>query len=202
MVPYSHPAIHYQRCRQNSLRDPDADGQHMIGIREERQSDIGDVRKLNEKAFSQAYGSAPEADLVDRLRLNVPGILSLVAVKGDQIVGHIMFSTVRIEGRTIIEGMGLAPMAVLPELQHQGIGSRLVRAGIEILKSRGSPFIIVLGHPEYYPRFGFEPASQRGILSQWEGVPDEAFMILILNEKVMSGVQGVARYRGEFDEVA
>jgi putative acetyltransferase len=101
-----------------------------------------------------------------------------------------------------VDGMGLAPMAVLPELQHQGIGSRLVRAGIEILKSQSSPFIMVLGHPEYYPRFGFEPASHRRIRSQWEGVPDEAFMILILNENAMSGVHGVARYRGEFDEAA
>ena len=132
--------------------------------------------------------------------MSAPGLLSLVAVQDDQIVGHIMFSPVRIEGQMTVDGMGLAPMAVLPELQHQGIGLRLVQAGIEILKSRSSPFIIVLGHPEYYPRFGFEPASHRGVRSQWEGVPDEAFMILVLNAEAMSGVQGVARYRDEFDE--
>jgi putative acetyltransferase len=172
----------------------------MISIREERPKDIAEVRKLNEITFMQAFGWAPEADLVDRLRLSAPGLLSLVAVQDDQIVGHIMFSPVRIEGRMPVDGVGLAPMAVLPELQQQGIGSRLVKAGIEILKSRSLPFITVLGHPEYYPRFGFEPASRRGIRSQWEGVPDEAFMILILDEKVMSGVHGVARYRAEFDE--
>jgi putative acetyltransferase len=91
-------------------------------------------------------------------------------------------------------------MAVLPELQHHGIGSQLVQAGIEILKGRGHPFIIVLGHPEYYPRFGFKRASVHGIRCQWEGVPDETFMILILNDEAMFGASGVARYRNEFDE--
>jgi putative acetyltransferase len=172
----------------------------MICIREESPEDIGDVRKLNEKAFMQAFDQAPEADLVDRLRKNCASILSLVAVRDDKIVGHIFFSPVRIEGEKIVDGMGLGPMAVLPELQHQGIGSRLVQAGIGILKNRGSPFIIVLGHPEYYPRFGFELASHRGIRSQWKGVPDEASMILILDENATSGMHGVARYRGEFDE--
>jgi putative acetyltransferase len=174
---------------------------NMICIREERPENVGEVRKLNEIAFMQAFGPAPEADLVERLRENCASILSLVAVQDDRIVGHIIFSPVRIEGDKTVDGMGLAPMAVLPELQHQGIGSRLVQAGIEILKNQGSPFIIVLGHPEYYPRFGFELASHNGIRRQWEGVPDEAFMILILNEKAMSGVNGVARYRSEFDEV-
>ena len=78
--------------------------------------------------------------------------------------------------------MGLAPMAVLPAWQRQGIGTLLVKRGIEMLKRRSCPFIIVLGHPEYYPRFDFERASGTGIRSQWEGVPDEAFMILILDQ--------------------
>ena len=96
--------------------------------------------------------------------------------------------------------MGLAPMPVLPRFQRQGIGSRLVRAGIATLKKARCPFIIVLGHPEYYPRFGFMPASKRGFTCQWEGVPDDAFMVLILDETSMSGVSGVARYRAEFDQ--
>lgn len=175
-------------------------GDNVICIREERPEDIEEVRKLNEKAFTQAFGQAPEADLIDKLRENCPNILSLVAVLDDQIVGHILFSPVGIESDKIVEGMGLAPMAVHPEFQRQGIGSRLVQAGLEILKSQGSPFIIVIGLPEYYPRFGFEPASHSGIRSQWEEVPDEAFLILILNEKAMSGAHGIARYRGEFDE--
>ena len=102
--------------------------------------------------------------------------------------------------RRTIEGMGLAPMAVLPAWQRQGIGTLLIKRGIEMLKSRSCPFIIVLGHPEYYPRFDFERASNYGIRSQWEGVPDEAFMILILDREAMQGVSGVARYRNEFDE--
>lgn len=162
--------------------------------------DIEKVRKLNEKAFTQAFGQAPEAALVDTLRENCANILSLVAVQNDQVIGHIYFSPVKISGDKIIEGMGLGPMAVLPEFQRRGIGSQLVQAGIEILKRRGYTFIIVLGHPEYYPRFGFKRASHSGIRSQWEGVPDEAFMIRILNEEAMIGVYGIARYRNEFDE--
>ena len=139
----------------------------MICIREERPVDIENVRKLNEKAFTQAFGQAPEADLVDRLRENCSNILSLVAVQNDQVIGHIYFSPVNISGDKIIEGIGLGPMAVLPEFQRRGIGSQLVQAGIEILKRRGYTFIIVLGHPEYYPRFGFKRASHSGIRSQW-----------------------------------
>jgi putative acetyltransferase len=96
--------------------------------------------------------------------------------------------------------MGLAPMAVLPEFQRQGVGSGLVQAGIEILRESKCPFIIVLGHPEYYPRFGFEPASRYRIRSQWEGVPDPAFMILWLDKTMTNHVSGVAKYRDEFDE--
>lgn len=172
----------------------------MICIREEKSEDIEEIRKLNEKTFMQTFGQAPEASLVDRLRENCPSILSLVAVQDDQVVGHIVFSPVKIEGDRTLDGMGLGPMAVLPEFQHRGIGSRLVQAGIEILKNQGSPFIIVLGHPEYYPRFGFELASHSGIRSQWDGVPDEVFMILILNENAISDISGVARYSSEFDE--
>jgi putative acetyltransferase len=96
--------------------------------------------------------------------------------------------------------MGLAPVAVLPEFQNRGIGSELTRRGIEILRGMEAPFIIVLGHAEYYPRFGFEKASRYGIVSQWGGIPDEAFMILILNSEAMESVSGVARYRNEFNE--
>jgi putative acetyltransferase len=172
----------------------------VICIREEGPKDIGEVRKLNEITFMQAFGQASEANVIDSLRENCANILSLVAVQDDQVVGHIFFSPVKIDGDKVIEGMGLGPMAVLPKLQRQRIGTQLVQAGIEILKGRGYPFIIVLGHPEYYPRFGFKRASHSGICSQWEGVPDEAFMILILNHEAMFGACGVARYRNEFDE--
>jgi putative acetyltransferase len=169
----------------------------MIIIREERPEDEEAIRAVNEKAF----GQPAEAIIVDKLRKNCPGFLSLVALEGDEVVGHILFSPAKIEGSTkTIDGMGLAPMAVLPERQRQGIGTLLVNRGIEMLRSRSCPFIIVLGHPEYYPRFGFERACVHGIRSQWEGVPDEAFMILVLEQEAMKGASGVTRYRDEFDE--
>ncbi len=88
-------------------------------------------------------------------------------------------------------------MAVLPDRQRDGIGSKLVRRGLDELRERNCPFVIVLGHPEYYPRFGFEPASKRGVRCKWE-VPDEVFMILVLDEAAMAGVSGLAHYRSEF----
>jgi len=118
------------------------------------------------------------------------------------VVGHILFTPVVVESaQRLVVGMGLAPMAVLPECQRQGVGSRLVRQGLDILGKSGCPFVVVVGHPEYYPRFGFEPASKHGLTSQWEGVPDAAFMVLILDEHTMAGVSGVARYRKEFDQL-
>lgn len=97
--------------------------------------------------------------------------------------------------------MGLAPMGVPPARQREGIGSRLVEYGLKILKERGCPFVIVLGHPEYYPRFGCELASKHSLKSPWgEAVPADAFMVLIMDEIAMKGVSGVARYRDEFNE--
>ena len=168
----------------------------MVEIRKEQPQDIPIIHRVNKRAFGQLL----EADLVDRLRRNCKELLSLVAVVGNEIVGHILFSSVRVEGEgTTAEGMALAPMAVLPEYQRQGIGSELVRAGITRLTSSGCAFVIVLGHADYYPRFGFEPASRYGVRSEWE-VPDDAFMILVLSESVKQGISGVARYRPEFAE--
>jgi putative acetyltransferase len=96
--------------------------------------------------------------------------------------------------------MGLAPMAVLPDMQRRGIGTQLINAGVEELRKRRCPFIIVLGHAGYYPRFGFEKASLYGIMCQWEGIPDEAFMILWLDRTKAGSVSGLAKYREEFSE--
>jgi len=134
------------------------------------------------------------------LRDVCPDVLSLVAESDGEIVGHILFSPVTVEGGSRSrQGMGLAPMAVTPDRQRQGIGSALVTAGLQMLREQGCPFIIVLGHPDFYPRFGFVPAFRHGLRCQWEGVPDAAFMVLVLDEATMAGVRGVARYRDEFD---
>ena len=167
-------------------------------IRPERPDDVARVRDLN----TQAFGQPAEAHLVDTLRANCADAISLVA-DDNGVVGHILFTPVTIErtGPPLV-GMGLAPMAVHPDRQRGGLGSPLVTRGLEMLRERGCPFVVVVGHPEYYPRFGFRPASSRGLASQWEGMPDEAFMVLVLDESAMAGVSGVAKYRGEFDAVA
>lgn len=168
----------------------------MTEIRVEEAQDVSQVRTLNELTF----GQPAEADVVDKLRVVCGDYLALVA-DDEGIVGQIVFTPAVVEepGRRAV-GMGLAPLAVIPERQRQGIGSALTRRGLEILRERGCPFVIVLGHPEYYPRFGFERASAHGLTCQWEGIPDEAFMVLILDADAMEGVTGVAAYRDEFNE--
>jgi putative acetyltransferase len=164
----------------------------MIKIREEKAEDYNVVRVINDKSF----GQPDEGRIVDKIREACEEIISLVAVENEKIVGHIFFSPAEInhKGKTI-KGMGLAPMAVHTEYQNKSIGSLLVKKGIKKIKISGCPFIIVLGHEKYYPRFGFETASKYGIKPQWEGVPDEAFMIMILDKETMAGVSGVATYR-------
>jgi putative acetyltransferase len=169
----------------------------MITIRPEHPRDAAGVRYVNERAFGQPL----EANLVEKLRERCHEALSLVADEGDRVVGHIMFTPVVVEdGTRRTVGMGLAPMAVVPERQRQGIGSQLVRRGLEILRERECPFVIVVGHPEYYPRFGFESAAKHGLRCQWAGVPDEAFMALILDATATAGLSGLVTYRPEFSD--
>ncbi|MFA5260987.1 MAG: N-acetyltransferase [Candidatus Omnitrophota bacterium] len=167
-----------------------------IVVRGEQVQDISGIREVNQLAFGQEQ----EGRIVDVLRDSCRDILSLVAVYRDRIVGHVFFSPASISTKErMITGMGLAPMAVLPEFQRKGVGTTLVRTGIFSLRARTCPFIIVLGHPQYYPRFGFKKASIYHIQSEWD-VPDEAFMIMILDDIAMKGVQGTVRYRPEFAE--
>lgn len=168
-----------------------------IIIREERPEDIAGVRLVNELAFDRPG----EADLVDALRAAGAVTLSMVAVSDAGVVGHILFSpvVVKSEARTW-DAVGLGPMAVLPAWQRRGVGSQLVRAGLDGLRDRAHLAVIVLGHPDYYPRFGFRRASELGI--RWEhDAPDEAFMVRELAPRALQGVQGVASYRPEFDAV-
>ena len=167
----------------------------MIEIREERADDIAAVRDLNRRAFGQDQ----ESNIVDALRANGAALLSLVATLNGQVVGHIMYSPLSIDGK--FEGAALGPMAVLPQCQRRGIGSRLIEAGNRKLKDDGCPFIIVVGHADYYPRFGFKPASEHGIKCEWD-VPDNVFMLLVLDQAKMAGVAGLAKYRPEFSSVS
>ena len=167
-----------------------------LEIRDEGPGDLDSIRSVNDEAF----GQRGEGRLVDSLRAACPDeFLSMVAVEGGELIGHICFSPVALhppEGETML-GMGLAPMAVRPADQSRGIGSRLVRAGLARLAARRCVFVVVLGHPEFYPRFGFVPASQFGVRCDWE-VPDEAFMILWLDEDG-ERIGGQVKYRPEFD---
>ena len=165
----------------------------MIEIREEHHEDIAAIREVNRRAFGQEQ----EANLVEALRSNGAALLSLVAILNGQVVGHIMYSPITVGGVT---GAALAPMSVLPEHQRNGIGSKLIETGTQKLKAAGQPFIIVLGHADYYPRFGFVPANTHGVTCEWE-VPAEVFMLLVLDQAKMQGVSGLAKYRHEFSTV-
>jgi putative acetyltransferase len=168
-----------------------------VTVRREIPADHADVRRVNELAFMQPA----EADLVDALRAAGAATLSLVAVHEGRVMGHILFSPVTVASPSgDFVAVGLAPMAVLPELQKQGVGSLLVRAGLNELRHAGHEVVVVLGHPGYYPRFGFARAGAHGI--RWEhDAPDEAFMVLELRPSALRGRGGVVRYRPEFDAV-
>jgi putative acetyltransferase len=166
-----------------------------IEIREESAGDVAAIRDLNTCAFGQEQ----EANIVDALRSNDAVRLSLIALVDGRLVGHIMYSPITIGGK--VTGAALGPMAVLPEYQRRGVGSELVERGNKQLEKDGCPFIIVLGHAEYYPRFGFGPASAHNVRCEWD-VPDNVFMLLVLNEAKMRGVSGLANYRHEFSTVA
>ena len=164
-----------------------------IEIREEGPDDVAAIRDVNKRAFGQDQ----EGKIVDALRSNGAALLSLVATLNGEVVGHIMYSPITVGDE--VTGGALGPMAVLPEHQRLGIGSKLVQAGNLKLKDAGCPFIIVLGHANFYPRFGFKPARTFGVKCEWD-VPDEAFMLLVLDESKMQGVSGLAKYRHEFTE--
>ena len=167
----------------------------LIEIREERADDVAAVRNMNRRAFGQDQ----ESNIVDALRANGAALLSLVATLDDRVVGHIMYSPLTIGGN--VTGAALGPMAVLPEHQRQGIGSKLVKVGNQKLKDAGYPFIIVVGHADYYPRFGFKRANEHGITCEWD-LPDDVFMLLVLDQAKMESVSGLATYRQEFSSVS
>lgn len=171
----------------------------VVEIRDESAHDYDAIRRVIDSAFAQPA----EARLVDALRNGCPELLALVAVVDQEIVGHICFSPVvleRVDGSSL-HGMGLAPMAVSPSRQRVGVGSRLVRAGLERLQQASYPFVVVLGHPNYYPRFGFHPASRFDVRCEWH-VPEDVFMMRWLEAAPpAAGGGGLAKYRREFAEL-
>jgi putative acetyltransferase len=166
----------------------------ILSIRDEQPSDRDAIRSVLVAAFEGTV----EADLVERLRMSCPDQVSLVATLKNVLVGHILFTPARIDllGR-IIEGWALGPMAVHPDQQRTGIGSLMAESGIDCLRQKAAPFVAVLGHSDYYPRFGFERASRWNLRAEWE-VPEEAFMILPLERRKLRLESGIVRYHPEF----
>lgn len=166
----------------------------------EHPGDVDGIYLVHQQAFERP----DEAEVVNRLRKDSPVFLSIVARNKGRILGHVLFTPASIlqpDGSSIT-GLGLAPLAVLPYYQGQGIGSALCREGLRRIDPAAYPFVIVLGHPGYYPHFGFEPAVNHSVQCAYEDIPDDSFMILILDHEKMSGVSGVAHYRPEFDSVS
>jgi putative acetyltransferase len=168
----------------------------MLKIRPETPEDEVAIRHVNEDAF----GQKEEGELIEKLRNRGVLTLSLVAVQDNEIVGHIVFSPVKVESESSrFEAIALAPMAVLPAYQRKGIGSQMVRAGLEECRRLGQEIVVVLGHPDYYPRFGFVPASTYAIECEYD-VPSEVFMTLELRPGALSGRSGTVKYQPEFNE--
>ncbi|MEG4444249.1 N-acetyltransferase [Microcoleus sp. AT9_B5] len=165
-----------------------------MDIRTEKPEDVEAVRNINIAAF----GRENEANLVDRLR-GIASTFSFVAVQFDRIVGHIFFSPVVVEGKCSrnLSILGLAPVAVLPNYQRQGIGTLLIREGLKECARSGFQAVVVLGHPDFYPRFGFIPASKKSLKCEYD-VPDEAFMVLELESGALEDCSGTVKYRSEF----
>lgn len=166
----------------------------IIEIREELPEDWDAIHEVNERAF----GQAGEANLVRALRNGGAVTLSLVAIAQSRILGHILFSPVTIQsGNVEFSAIGLAPLAVAPQGQGQGIGAQLVEKGIQLLRERSHPAVVVLGHPDYYPRFGFTKASLYKI--SWEfDAPEEAFMLLELVPGSLPAAGGVVQFHPAF----
>lgn len=171
----------------------------MLEVRVERVEDYEAVFQV----LKSAFGRENEAWLVEKIRKSdcFTPQFSLVAVKDGELAGHILFSRVVIQARAgDVPALGLAPVAVLPELQKQGIGSRLVRQGLDECRRLGHKIVVLVGHPDYYPRFGFLPARAKGLGIPFP-VPDRAFMALELVPGALDQVSGMVVHPPEFSEV-
>jgi len=166
-------------------------------IRAEQVQDKTPIEKINRAAFE----GDDEVELVNALRDSGCEYLSLVAEMDDKVVAFILFTPVTLTGNhSNLKLLGLAPMAVLPEYQSQGIGSALVKQGLEECRARGYDAIVVLGHADYYPKFGFVPSDEYGIQSEYD-VPREVFMIQELVPGCLKGKSGVIQYHQAFRDM-
>ena len=162
-------------------------------VRPETEADRVAVRAVNEAAFE----TPAEADLVEALRGSGVSLVSLVAEADGEIIGHILLSPVSLNDHANLNLMGLGPMAVVPDRQRKGVGSALVRQGLVCCKDLGARAVFVVGHPEYYPRFGFAPASRHALRCEYD-VPEDVFMVAELEAGALNGAHGVVRYHDAF----
>jgi putative acetyltransferase len=156
----------------------------------EASSDIQAIHAV----LASAFPTDAEAKVVDALRSSGRLSLSLVADANGDVVGHVAFSPVTVDGTPM--GWGMAPVAVKPGFQRQGIGGALIEEGLKQAKETGVPFVVVLGHPEYYPKFGFERASDIGLQNAYGA--DEAFMVVELTDGGIPDGGGLVEYCEEF----
>ena len=164
----------------------------MAELRDETPDDHDVIREVNRRAFA----GEGEAQLGDRLRGDGLVVVSLVAIEAARAVGHVLFSELPIETeRGVIAAAALEPLAVVPERQGRGIGSALVRRGLELCGERGRAAVVVLGHPGYYPRFGFSAELARRLRAPYSGT---AFMALELTPGALADA-GTVRYPAAFD---
>ena len=169
----------------------------MMTFRREQIGDEAAIRVLNE----QAFGQPNEANLVDALRERGAFVLSMVATDSNQVVGHVLFTEAIVtQADAQFKALGLGPMAVLPSHQRKQIGSRLLQSALDECRELGYDAVVVIGHPEFYPRFGFVPAKLKGIRCEFD-VPEDVFMVLELREDALAGGTAVVKYQPEFLEV-
>jgi putative acetyltransferase len=169
----------------------------MTTIRAECLTDAIAIGWLIDSAFS----TPAEARLVDALRANANLLVSLVAEADGEVVGHVAFSPVMIgDGGIVARGAGLAPVAVAESWRRQGIAAGLIRAGLDACRALGIPFVVVLGDPAYYSRFGFQWAADYGITNEYGA--DQEFRIIELVPGSLPTSGGLARYGAEFAALA
>lgn len=170
----------------------------MVSFAQEKNDDILSIQEL----VTAAFGRTSEAKLVKAIRNSENFIpeLSIVAKEEGNLLGHILFSPIVVEAQQQIPALALAPLAVIPTRQREGIGTKLVQVGLSKCRELDHNLVVVLGHSNYYPRFGFQTANQFGIYAPFS-VLEQAFMVLELKPDTLQNVNGLVHYPNYFDEV-